>query len=241
MTCKGTRARSARKKATGCTMPVCLRAKMGIPVSTIQVSKLPLDRIGDAARLLARAFSADPILTFFLSDPVRRKLAFPAFFRALIYETWECGHVYGAMVDNRLAGVCVWVPPSRSKPSPQLQRRAAWNHGIVKACFPRGATALYRGFDATLALHPRVPHWYLFFIGVDPTFQSTGVGRKLIAPVLANADREAIPCYLETPFPGTHEFYRRQGFKLGPGTHPFKGAPILWIMERAPKTEVIGT
>jgi GNAT superfamily N-acetyltransferase len=208
---------------------------MTIAVRVDQVAKLPISQIGDAARLLARAFSADPILTFFLSDPVRRKLAFPAFFRALIYETWECGHVYCATVEDRMVGVSVWVPPSGPKPSRKFQRRAGWNHSIVKACFPRRARALYRGFEATLALHPSEPHWYLFFIGVDPALQGSGAGRKLMAPVLEYADREGTLCYLETPFPRTYEFYRGQGFKLGPGTNPFQGAPTLWTMERAPK------
>jgi hypothetical protein len=101
----------------------------------IKVAKLPLGQIGEAARLLARAFSVDPILTFFLSDPVRRKVAFPAFFRALIYETWECGHVYGAMLDERLAGVSVWVPPDPAPPSRPFRRRADRNHLLVKAVF----------------------------------------------------------------------------------------------------------
>ena len=201
----------------------------------IKVAKLPLGQIGEAARLLARAFSADPILTFFLNDPVRRKVAFPAFFRALIYEAWECGHVYGVTLDERLAGVSVWVPPDGAPPSRRFRRRADWNHLLVKACFPRRAAALCRGFEATLKLHPQAPHWYLFFIGVAPSDQSRGLGQKLMAPVLEIADRDATLCYLETPFPATHEFYRRQGFDLGPGTNPFEGAPTLWTMVRVPQ------
>jgi GNAT superfamily N-acetyltransferase len=203
-----------------------------------KVAKLSFGQIGEAARLLARAFSVDPILTFFLSDPVRRKVAFPAFFRALIYETWEGGHVYGAMLDERLVGVCVWVPPDAAPPSRPLRRRAARNHLLVNACFPRRAAALYRGFEATLRLHPQDPHWYLFFIGVAPSVQRAGLGRKLMAPVLEIADREATLCYLETPFPATHEFYCRQGFDLGPGSNPFEGAPTLWTMVRVPKGPV---
>ena len=201
----------------------------------IAVKKLPFNRIGEAARLLARAFHADPILTFFLNDPVRRKVAFPAFFRAAIYETWECGNIYAACADQRLVGVAVWIPPSGATPSRQFQRRADRNHSIVKSRFSRRAPALYRGLAAIMELHPVESHWYLSFVGVDPAFQGSGVGRKLTAPVLKIADREGTLCYLETPFPNTHEFYRRQGFELGPAAHPFKGAPNLWTMLRPPK------
>ena len=208
---------------------------------TIGVTKLPLQRLSAAGQLLAHAFHADPIITFFLNDPLRRQVAFPAFFRALLYESWECGFTYGALADQRLIGVSVWIPPGGAMPSRQFQQHADRNHSIVKACFPRRAAALYRGFEATLQLHPAKPHWYLFFIGVDPAFQSSGVGRKLTAPVLKKADQEGTLCYLETPFPGTHGFYRKLGFKLGPATHPFKGAPQLWTMVRAPKEMGGGT
>jgi GNAT superfamily N-acetyltransferase len=120
-------------------------------------------------------------------------------------------------------------------PSRQFQRRSDRNHSIVKSRFSRRAPALYRGFAAIKELHPAKPHWYLAFVGVDPAFQSGGVGRKLTAPVLKIADREGTLCYLETPFPRTHAFYGRQGFELGLATHPFKGAPELWTMVRAPK------
>ncbi|GAC1671877.1 MAG: hypothetical protein PVS2B2_03700 [Candidatus Acidiferrum sp.] len=46
-------------------------------------------------------------------------------------------------------------------------------------------------------------------------------------------------CYLETPFPATHDFYRRLGFELGPATHPFEGAAPLWTMIRLPKREAL--
>ena len=200
----------------------------------IAVKKLPFDRIGEAARLLARAFHDDPILTFFLNDPVRRKIAYPAFFRAAIYETWECGDTYGAFSDQRLIGVAVWIPPSGTAPSREFERRANRNHSTVKSHFSRRATALYRGLAGLKELHPAKPHWYLSFVGVDPPFQGQGVGGKLTAPGLKKADREGLLCYLETPFPKTHAFYSRQGFELGPGTHPIDGAPKLWTMVRPP-------
>jgi hypothetical protein len=43
----------------------------------IVVTDLPFDRIGAAARLLARGFHADPIITFYLDDPAARRVAFP--------------------------------------------------------------------------------------------------------------------------------------------------------------------
>ncbi len=55
--------------------------------------------------------------------------------------------------------------------------------------------------------------------------QSRGIGRALLAPVLKIADATNALCYLETPFPRTHEFYERLGFVRHAEHSPFIGAP----------------
>jgi GNAT superfamily N-acetyltransferase len=154
----------------------------------IAVTDLSFDRIGAAARLLARGFHADPISTFYLDDPVARRVAFPAFFRAVIYETFEAGNAYAALAGERLLGVAIWLPPSGATPSPAFRRRASRNHAVVRERFPRGADGLYAGFGALGSLPPEEPHWYLAFVGVDPAVQRSGVGSQLLSPVLAQAD-----------------------------------------------------
>lgn len=203
----------------------------------IDVSRLPVGRIGDAAYVLASAFKSDPILTYFLNGSLRRHIAYPAFFRAILFETWEGGHIYGATDGPDLVGVAIWAAPGNADPSHPFRRRAAWNHALVRLCFPGRSLGIYRGFHATQSLHPKAPHWYLCFVGVDPARQGTGVGRQLLAPVLAIADREHTLCYLETPFPATHEFYLRLGFALGLEASPFQGATALRTMERPPVAE----
>ena len=41
-------------------------------------------------------------------------------------------------------------------------------------------------------------HWYLMILGVVPADQGRGIGGALMQPVLEEADREGVPCYLET-------------------------------------------
>jgi hypothetical protein len=43
--------------------------------------------------LLAHAFAEDPIITYFLYDRLRRRIAFPAFFRAVLEEMVSIGGV----------------------------------------------------------------------------------------------------------------------------------------------------
>lgn len=212
---------------------------MAPPVTTsddpsVTIGSLPLERNDEAARLLARAFAADPILTHFLNGRLRRHVACPAFFRALILESFSHRHVYAAWNRDHMAGVAVWIPPDAEPPDPALLRRAAVHRALVTLLFPLRARALFRGFEATREFHPHEPHWYLSFVGVDIRQQGRGIGRHLLMPVLRIADRDRLVCYLETPFPETHEFYRRLGFELRPPMHPFRGAPPLWTMIRKP-------
>ena len=91
--------------------------------------------------------------------------------------------------------------------------------------FPRASQGLFGGFAALEQFHPIDPHWYLAFVGIEPTIQSRGIGRALLAPVLKIADQTNTLCYLETPFPRTHEFYERLGFARRGEHSPFVGAP----------------
>jgi GNAT superfamily N-acetyltransferase len=77
--------------------------------------------------------------------------------------------------------------------------------------------------------------WYLSIVGVAPSAQSQGIGRRLLEPTLAEADDAGVECYLET-FDGRNlNFYQRLGFSAA-GSHaePVTGATYT-IMRRNPK------
>jgi GNAT superfamily N-acetyltransferase len=96
---------------------------------------------------------------------------------------------------------------------------------VVRLLFPRASQGLFQGFATLEHFHPGDPHWYLAFVGIEPTIQSRGVGRALLSPVLETADRTTTLCYLETPFPRTHAFYERLGFRHHAEHDAFVGAP----------------
>jgi GNAT superfamily N-acetyltransferase len=52
-------------------------------------------------------------------------------------------------------------------------------------------------------MHPtKEPHWYLAFLGVEPSEQGRGVGSALLRPVLDRAAAEGAPAWLETATSG---------------------------------------
>jgi GNAT superfamily N-acetyltransferase len=188
-----------------------------------------------ASRMLARAFADDPIITHFLDDPVRRQIAIPAFFEGVLEEMLPSGQVFAAQVDDRIAGVAAWLPPEPRDPEPAALARAQQSQGTVRAMFPGAADALYDGFERLAADHPHEAHWYLAFVGVDPSAQGHGLGRALMAPALAAADAARVLCYLETPFPRTHAFYERLGFIKRAELFAFNGPPHgVWAFVRTP-------
>lgn len=198
------------------------------------ILRLPERRVGQTVDVLVRAFRDDPILTFFLDNPNRRTLALRAFFGNIVRAHMRFGHVYAALVESQVAGVAVWRPPDAGGETLRDRGRALSTQLLVRSLFPRTAGDLFRGFEATIALHPSAPHWYLFFMGVAVELQGQGIGSRLLVPVLELADRTGTLCYLETPFPRTHAFYRRLGFEISSESHPFRGAPTLWTMTRHP-------
>jgi GNAT superfamily N-acetyltransferase len=65
--------------------------------------------------------------------------------------------------------------------------------------------------------------------------QGRGLGSTLLQPVLARADADRLPCYLETGVARNVTFYERHGFQVvAAGALP-RGGPPLWAMVRAPR------
>ena len=201
---------------------------------TIRVAPLPTARIGDAVEVLRQAFMPDPIFSHFFRDPARRSAVFTAFFGMIINTHMRFGHVYGAERDGALVGAAVWRPPDADAPTERDQALEEEAIAQVRAIDAAACDALMTGFGQLEAGHPAEPHWYLFFVGVAPRCQGQRVGEQLLTPVLRAADTAGVSCYLETPFPRTHAFYRRLGFHLRSEAHPFVGAPTLSTMLRSP-------
>lgn len=200
----------------------------------LAVGPLEDSRIREATRLLSRAFDHDPVIGHFMRPGLRKRLAFPGFFRAALEAALPAEHVYQATTGSRLAAVAIWFPPDAPPAPDDANRRAVRAMMPALVCYPRGTKQLLRGFARLEKHHPAEPHWYLAFVGVDPSVQSSGIGAQLLAPVLATADETAATCYLETPFPRTHPFYQRLGFQRAEELHVFEDAPSVVSFVRRP-------
>lgn len=172
----------------------------------------------------------------FQDDPVSRwifggKRAMPAIFGR------QARHLYLPRGICHLAGdsgATMWLLPGVRKDVPLI---ATLDIGFHMAWLA-GIAAVRRGMAAEAEMsrkRPKEPHAYLFTIGVRPSAQGTGLGHRLLAPMLEACDRAGLPAYLENSNPRNHGFYAGHGFAHREYFEPAPGAPPLEAMWREPR------
>ena len=133
-------------------------------------------------------------------------------------------------------GACMWMMPGDYGHFTQ----ADYAIFAMNTLFRSGVGAIRRGIRTGEAMgdrHPDFPHAYLFSIGLRPSAQGKGLGRKLIQPVLDTCDRKGVRAYLENSNPANTGFYNSCGFQqVGAPIHPEPGSPPLVPMMREPRS-----
>ena len=201
---------------------------------TPAVVALSSERLDAAAVALARAFHRDPLQTHVFPDAEERSQLSPAHFAALLRYGLQFGEVF--TTADETAGAAVWLPPHGWEVTPE---RAAGT-GLDRLGELIGQAPATRFLDAIGFIEPfhhrdmSEAHWYTMVVGVDPSYQGRGIGRALLAPILARADADALPCYLETAQPSNVSFYQHLGFRvLVNAVEPSSGLP-MWTFRRGP-------
>lgn len=80
--------------------------------------------------------------------------------------------------------------------------------------------------------HPQEPHWYLPFIGVEPSRQGQGLGSALLRASLSRCDADGLPAYLESSNPINQPLYERHGFRAIGEIKIGSGPPIVPMLRR---------
>ena len=184
-----------------------------------------------AARTLAAAFLDDPIASAIgPRNRVHRRLISPLSFGGIVAASRRHGgHVDVARRGDAVLGASIAFAPGRwPLTDGAVVYELAWALAAGPGPIRRGIA-----FDrAVRAEHVEHDHMYLWFLGVDPSAQGTGVGRALLAAVHERACTHGVPTYLETGTMDNVAWYGSAGYELiGEMTLPH-GAP-LWQMERA--------
>jgi ribosomal protein S18 acetylase RimI-like enzyme len=202
---------------------------------TVRIEKLRSDGIDQAAELLARSFETTPDYTHMFPDPYTRRDALRGFMRAPVRDSQSEGNCWVATDGTAMLGVAAWQAPGRYPWSIGRNLRALPALLSVLRHAPGSIRDLIE-FGSTIDAHfSDTPLWYLQVIGVSPEAQGLGVGTRLLEPALGLADREQVPCYLETSNPEAVPFYLSAGFQIDrQGVELMPGGPTYWLMTRPP-------
>jgi GNAT superfamily N-acetyltransferase len=203
------------------------------------VVRLDDAQIPEAAAVLGRAFAADPLYAGVLPDERQRAAALPAIMAAIARYCQRYGACY--TTADGVQGAALWNGPG-SEITDERIMAAGFGDAIARMS-EEGSARLLAVVGHLEELRTRAlpgPHWYLMVLGVEPARQGQGIGSRLIAPVLAQADAAGLPCYLETALARDVEFYTRHGFAvLQEGDVPGIG-DHYWTMSRPPAAKQTG-
>jgi Acetyltransferases len=171
-----------------------------------------------AAAVIAASFYDYPMFTFYFPNPAERSRDLPWYLGNVLNCALRYGEVY---TTPELSGVLFTLPPGHT-------RISLWEY-ILNGFLPtplRMGTKKYAETDECEAfvgdIHEEImqsrPHYYLWGLAIDPQHKRTGVGTALLQPVLAKADAEKLPFYLETHDERNVAYYQRFGFTLARAT-----------------------
>lgn len=182
------------------------------------------------ADVLAQAFDDDPPTRWMVrrERESARRAATRFFYRAALRHMGL--PVGGVLATAARDGVLSFAPPGGWSLGwlPTLRMLPDW----VRAVGVGRAWSSIRAAQAIEQLHPEVPHYYVFSMGVRPDAQGQGIGAALLRAVLGRADRDGVGTWLEATTERSARFYRRHGFEPR-GVHRLpEGGPPMWLMWR---------
>jgi GNAT superfamily N-acetyltransferase len=167
-----------------------------------------------AALLLARAFADDPLARHVFGTHEEPIAANVWMFQAFLWVALRYGEIDA--IGDGPDGIAIWYRPGEwDLTGEQIAATGAM------ALIDRVPAQARERFDAVASFAEAIhredlvePHWYLGVVGVEPERHGQGIGTALLRPRLQRADREGLPCYLETTQPANVPFYQGLGFRV---------------------------
>lgn len=175
---------------------------------------------------LTLAFAADPASRWLFTEADSFLRYFPKFARALAGPALQSGT--GLAMENYTA-VALWLAPG-AEPDEQTLGEL-----IETAVAREKQDDMAAVVEEMGRYHPQGPHWYLPFIGVEPSRQGQGLGAALLRTSLSRCDADGLPAYLESTNPKNRRLYERHGFKAI-GEIKVRSCPPIVPMLRSPRS-----
>ena len=165
-------------------------------------------------------------------DPSIFETALVRYFEYALDEAEAIGRL---VVDDEQLGAAAWFLPIA--PGIAHEAKIQKERVLYEVLSEAGLVAYQQITDFMSQQRSRVcipsNAWYLSIIGIAPQAQGRGLGRKLLEPMLAEADAAMASCYLETFSMRNVTFYTRLGFGVVGRPHePTTGAHYAIMLRR---------
>lgn len=173
--------------------------------SSFQVRIATRDEMPQTVACIVAAFVTDPLTRFLWTSPHDYLHAMPLLTREYAIGSFEQG---SAFVSRDFGGAALWMPPGVGPNTKALDRL------FRETVEPERVDDVRAAFEQMEAWRPKEPHWYLPFIGVDPSAQSRGIGRALMSYSVSRCVQQGQSVYLESTNPRNISLYERHGFEV---------------------------
>jgi GNAT superfamily N-acetyltransferase len=158
---------------------------------------------------IVQAFDRDPLWSWMFPDPARRAEQHAAIFGLYVESALPNRSVW--MSDARGSAVAVFTPPGERELTESAEARL---EPFLRDSLGAHAPAVLETLDRFASAVPKGgPFYYLSFLGTRLDSRGKGIGMGLLAELVAGADRDGQPTYLESTNPGNNARYERLGFR----------------------------
>lgn len=158
---------------------------------------------------ITAAFHDDPLWAWMFPDPRKRPRQQTTMFGFYVESALPNGSVL--IADDRASAAIVYTPPGEAELSAEIEAKV--EPFLTDALGPQAPARLetFTRFEAAVPDGP--PFYYVSFLGTHPDSRGRGLGMGLLAEVVAKADQDGRPTYLESSNPDNNARYERLGFE----------------------------
>jgi len=188
----------------------------------------------EAAQLVGRGMRDNPsnMKVFHIADGEHRSIAMGRFFVPALKGLYRRGLVLGAILSNRLVGICGMARPGYCQPD-TIEKTRVFPAAVIGNPITTPLRIL-NWVGEWARRDPSEPHWHLGPVAVEPYLQGQGIGKAMLNAFCAVVDGTGAHAYLETDKRENVRLYQRFRFTVVESAEVL-GVPN-WFMWRAART-----
>jgi GNAT superfamily N-acetyltransferase len=182
--------------------------------SSLELRLLHRKELEEGAQLLGRGMRDNPanMRVFPIRDCEERSRAMGRFFVPVLGGLYQRGLVLGAVLSNRLVGICGMARPGFCQPR-TIEKTKVFPAAVVGNPITTPLRIL-NWVREWARREPCEPHWHLGPVAVEPSLQGRGIGTAMLNAFCAIVDGTDAHAYLETDKYENVRFYEHFGFRV---------------------------